>query len=497
MVAWAENGTKLSRNPGKAALLNYEPTRRIDFIGGGRPSSDGYMEPSSEEKSPLFLRPLKTRLGAQAEDSKSLAARTVTGVSRRAFLNASQASKSLAPQGVLSKLGESIGSRFRNASSSPEVAAAVAGATPTPLELAGGGGGGDAAVNDSRDASQETPSAASKASPKGLAKLVAGMRNGKDQPAAGAAGAAEAAEAVSSPCPSSSPPLSERAVKGVLGRVFTGSQKTASGGDVAQESAVTRAGVADGKPGRKGGGSGVSTPPAKMDAAPTKEPLRGARKTGAQVTAAVTPAVATKAPRPASTAAPEVRSKVDRTSRTAAAAAAGVADSSPEKRAQQQGGASGKAQQERGHPERSRQSRRRGHRSGDGAEEEEERHWQDVDLIGSGGDTASTLMDKIRAPLGKRLKIGGHDPRAERRDVSRAEAGGASKNGGAAPVVVAQPAAGSGVGDNSAEFEEPSKGDRGGFFRGRFSKARGRSGSAAAVRDASLSDTLDEIGLGG
>ncbi len=436
----------------------------------------------------------KNRLGEQAKDAKSLTARTVTGVSSRAFLNASQASKSLAPQGVLHKLGDSIGARFRNASSSPGAAvAARTGPTPTPTPTPLEVGRGDAAGSDSGGAGQKTASGAGSFSPKGLANLVAGMRGGKEkQSASAAAAAAAAAGGAAMPSSSSSPPpLSERAVKGVLGRVFTNSEATASGGDGVKGAAAEPVGAANGsRPVKEGGQVGSAAPP-ETGAIPTKEPRRAARKAGLQAVRAAPAAVAVKPPTPA----PKTRSEVD----NPPVAVAGRPNSS-EKRTEQgvgEGGGggggctSGKEPGETGRPESSRQSRRRRRPSGT---HKEAQHWHDVDLIGSAtGDSTATLMNKIRAPLAKKPKIGGHE---EGNGGGKVGTDGTAVRNDGGTAEIAQEATGSDVGDE-AEFEKPSRGGKSGFFRGGFGKGRGGVSAVAAARDVSLSDTLYEIGLGG
>jgi len=130
-------------------------------------------------------------------------------------------------------------------------------------------------------------------------------------------------------------------------------------------------------------------------------------------------------------------------------------------------------------------------------EEEEERHWHDVDLVGSAAGESTTFMEKIRAPLAKKLKVGTHEERnggGGGGDGKVGKDGTAVRNGGGSAVIM-QATVESDVGDK-AEFDKPSRAGLGGFFRGGVGKERG-GGSAAAVRDVSLSDTLDEIGLGG
>lgn len=157
----------------------------------------------------LFVTYTTTSLEAQAENSKSLAARTVTTASARAFRNASQVSQSLAPNGLLSKLGGSINARFHRSNPSPDGAAAP----PTGEGNEGGGGVGGSgagaaggAVRPAQNGERRSPSP-----PQAPASTV--VRAGK--------GAWR--RAVSSPAPPSSGPaprLSERAVNGVLARVF-------------------------------------------------------------------------------------------------------------------------------------------------------------------------------------------------------------------------------------------------------------------------------------
>lgn len=419
-------------------------------------------------------------------------------MSRRAFLNASQASQTLAPQGVLSKLGETINARFRNVTSSAGAAA------PAPLE----GSGGVPAIA-ARDGAQDAPSAARvlSLSPEHLANLVGGIRKGR--------GRRTSATSSSSPS-SSSPPLSERAVKGVLGSVFT-SKETAQEGGV-QASAAKRAGPVDGdsvaapsaakKTGevhdeekssvgarattasdgnsRRGGllgrfgrlnqGSGrTKSSPSLTTPSPANESRqdnnassgdkmsrerRGVPAAGVAAGVAAAVAARTSTPVVATTAAPSARAKVDQLLQPATTP--GSATDAPGKPTEQGGVL--RTTKKAVRPE-SRRRRRSSH------EAEEGRHWPDVDVaVGSSTkDSSNYLIGKIRAPWAN-LKVGGRDPRGEQGGSDRkVETDGADRNAGKAVVIRTN-----------------------GWFGGRH-----RMGGLGSESIGNVSDALDEIGLGG
>lgn len=170
----------------------------------------------------LFLTYITTSLEKQAKDSKSLAARTFTTVSARAFRNASQASQTLAPQGLLSKLGGSINPRFHRSSPSPDAAAAPT--TGDGTKCGGGVGGSDAGA--ARGTVQPAPNG-ERRSPSPQAPASTMVRAGKG---AGRRAVSSSAQPPSGPAP----PLAERAVKGILTRVFPSRDEAAknSGVDV-------------------------------------------------------------------------------------------------------------------------------------------------------------------------------------------------------------------------------------------------------------------------
>ncbi|CAM9849337.1 unnamed protein product, partial [Ectocarpus sp. 6 AP-2014] len=164
-------------------------------------------------------------LEKETEDSKSLAARTVTTVSARAFRNASQASQTLAPQGLLSKLVGSINPRFHRSSLSPDTSAA-----PTTGEgIKGGGGVGGSDAGAARCTVRPAPNGARR-SPSPQAPASTTVRAGKS---AGRRAVSSSAQSPSGP----TPPLAERTVKGILSRVFP------SRGEAAKNSGVDVGGV--------------------------------------------------------------------------------------------------------------------------------------------------------------------------------------------------------------------------------------------------------------
>eukprot|EP00752_Nemacystus_decipiens_P012772 g11311.t1 len=461
-------------------------------------------------------------LEAQAAESKNLAARTVTRVSRRAFRNASQVSQTLAPQGVLNKLGETINTHFRNTTSS------AGGAKASATTLKGSGG---VSVNATKNDAEDEPNGTRVFSPKSLTNLVGEMRRGRGR---------RTSPAVSS---SSSPSLSERAVKGVLGGVFS-SRNTATegrgggggGGDV-QATAAERAGPADGgsvaarsavkkgdvraqklyqgggsretemtpvgpsataksdgdrsggllgRFGRPSQGSGRRKSPLPVATTGTaKEPQPdrndgdgttndkadrerrrvSANKVGSNrgVSAArVTAGVASKSSTPAvaSTAAPSARPKVDQ--RLPPATATGSATEALSKPSTP-GGEALRATEKAACPDS-----RRHRRSRDEANAERHRPGVEV-MAGPSNDDRGNGMEKIRAPWAS-LKIGGGSrPRGERGSGGKVGTDSADKSGGNARVTRMM-----------------------GLFRGQQDGVQGRSESHGNVPDA-----LDEIGLGG
>ena len=78
------------------------------------------------------------RLKSQVEDGEKAVARTVTGVSSRAFINASKMSQAAAPQGFLAKLGDRLNPRPRNSD--------VAHTTKQPAARRASAGGGRASM---------------------------------------------------------------------------------------------------------------------------------------------------------------------------------------------------------------------------------------------------------------------------------------------------------------------------------------------------------------
>ncbi|CAM9147981.1 unnamed protein product, partial [Ectocarpus sp. 8 AP-2014] len=159
-------------------------------------------------------------LEKRAEDSKNLAARTVTTVSARAFRNASQASQTLAPQGLLSKLVGSINQRFHRSSPSPDASAA-----PTTGEGSKGGGGvGGSDASAARGTVRPAPNGARR-SPSPQAPASTMVRAGKG---AGRRAVSSSAQPPSGP----TPPLAERTVKGILTRVFPSRDEAAKNSDV-------------------------------------------------------------------------------------------------------------------------------------------------------------------------------------------------------------------------------------------------------------------------
>lgn len=410
-------------------------------------------------------------------------------MSRRAFRNASQASQTLAPQGVLSKLGETINSRLRNATS-------FAGAA-TPQTVEGSGG---VPVNAAGDGVQDVPIDARALSTKNLTNLVGGIREG----------ARRRTTAIAASLPSSSsPPLSERAVKGVLGTIFTNKETIKEGGGGeggygggVQASAPERAGSTDhgegimapsqgnrgssgllgrfrrpsqdaertksppplitpgpeprhGSNGRGGGETsrarrGVSAK--KVVNSSSKKGVPAARATAVKAARNSTPAVA-------STAAPSARPKVDQPPRSTAAPVSATDESG---KPTEQGSNTLRAKEKVG-PE---SNRRRRSQDGTGGEQ---RHWRHVDVSAGPTTRDGSLVDKIRAPWAS-LKVGGHGPRGEQRSGRKVKTDVVADGGGGKAVVVRMR----------------------GLFGGRHGKRESGSESIGNV-----SDSLDEIGLGG
>lgn len=426
----------------------------------------------------------------------------MTRVSRGAFLNASQASQTLAPQGVLSKLGENVNARFRNATRS---AGAVA---PATLE----GGSGGVSVNATRDGVKDTPIRVRAFSPKHLTNLVGGIREGRER----------RTEATSSSSPSSSsPPLSERAVTGVLGSVFKDTAKEGGGGGGrARATVAEQAGSMDGgareeklqgshetgkhpveacattasdgnrssgllgRFGRpsQGWGKTKSSPPLTTPG-PANEPRQvnnggGSRSdkssrerrgvsgkvdssSGVPAARAMAGVAArSSAPVVASTAPPPARPKVDKPLRPAMAA--GSATDAVGKPAKQRDALRATETVVRPDGKRPRRSR-------DGTEEE--RHWPDIDVAAGSSTDDNNLIDKIRAPLAK-FKVGGRGPRGEEASGGKVkvETDGTGRNGGNA--VVAR-------------------------MRDVFGRRRKNGGGESESSVENVPDALDEIGLGG
>lgn len=455
------------------------------------------------------MAPRETRLEAQNEDGKNLAARTVTRVSRRAFLNASQASQTLAPQGVLSKLGETINARFRNATSS------AGGAAPaTTLE----GDGGSVSETAAGDAAKDAPNGARALSTKRLTNLVGGIRQGRGRIAAATSSSFSSSSSSSFPS-SPSPPLSERAVKGVLGSVFTRKETAKEGGEGGDRGGVSTQASAAERAGGPVDGDSLAAPSATKKRGKLREgKLQGDRETE-DTSASTAPdgnrlsgllglfgrpnqgSRRTKSPPPLTTPGPAeeprqdnnrrsgdktsrerrgVSAKTDSdgsvppakgataavTARAAASTAApparpGSATDAPGKPAQQ--GDVRRATEKAVHPDS--KGRRR---SREGTQEK--RHWPDVEVVAgsSSVNNSNNLMDIIRAPWAS-LKTGGPGPSSEQNDSRKVRTDFAAKNGGNAVVTRIN-----------------------GLFRGRRQKGQSGSEPVGSVSDA----LLDEIGMG-
>ena len=447
-------------------------------------------------------------------------------MSRRAFRNASQASQTLAPQGVLSKLGETINVRFRNATSS------AGGGVAAPAALEGSGG---VSANATRGDAEDTPISARAFSPNLLTNLVGGLREGR--------GASQTSATSNSPLSSSSrssPPLSERAVKGVLGGVFTskgtakergddgggGAQATAAdreGSAVARSAASKkkgkshieeetkmlsvdpnattasgddRSGGVFGRFGRLGQGSGRTKSPApSVTPGPAKEPrqdnsgrTRGGDKTkrerrgapakkadsnGGVPAARATAGVAARSSTPvvASTAAPSARPKVERPPRPAPAAGSATNTSG---NAKKQGDDALRATDKAVRPD---SKRRRGSRD----VTKEGQRWPDVDVAAAGSSTDNNLIGKIRVPWATTRSSKINEQRGPRGDQQEEESGGkVDTDGGGADS--------SSGGEGSGVVARMR-----GWFGGRHEGGGGGSGSDGNVSG----DPLDEIGLGG
>ncbi|CAM9115451.1 unnamed protein product, partial [Ectocarpus sp. 4 AP-2014] len=172
-------------------------------------------------------------LEKQAEESKSLAARTVTTVSARAFRNASQASQTLAPQGLLSKLGRSINPRFHQSSPSPDASTA-----PTTGE---GSKGGDGVGGSNADAARGTVGPA----PNGARRSPSPQAPASTMVRAGTGAGRRAVSSSAEPPSGPTPQLAEWAVKGILTRVFPSRDEAAKNSGVDAGGVDTNASAAE------------------------------------------------------------------------------------------------------------------------------------------------------------------------------------------------------------------------------------------------------------
>lgn len=408
----------------------------------------------------------------------------------------------------MSKLGETINSRFRIATSS-------AGGAAAPASSSSSGG---VSVNATGDDAEDAPDGARAFSPTRLTNLlVEGIRDGIGK---------QTSATPHSPS-SPSPPLSERAVKGVLGSVFTTKDATKGGGGggeggdgggggvqaTAAEGAGGPAGgggpvgasattASDGNNNRSGGflgrfgrssqGSGrsKSPPPLKTTPDPADEPRQdnnnggrrgsiisdgdktnrdlrgGTAKKKVDTKRGVPAGVAAKSSTHVATAAaPSARSKADK--RLRPATAAGSATNAPGKAKKQQGDdddALRATEKKAVRPDNKRRRRSRG------GTEEEERRWSDVDVAAEPSTDGGNLMDKVRVPWAN-LKIDGRGARGEQGSRGgEVDADGADSNGGNNAAVVTRMRS---------------------LFGGR---REGRGGGS--VSNGNTPDPLDEIGLG-